>query len=243
MSNAKNLNSAIETISVHSPDTSIFTLLGSSDIVSKLVMLILFFASIWTIAIVINKLMRISSITKKISNFENSFWSGAILDQLYETVKNKVNDPMTAIFVAAICECKKQNTKNLSYELKENHKYRINSSMQIVRNREMESLEKNLGVLSAIASTSPFIALFGTIWGIVNSFQAIGISKNTSLAVVGPGIAEALIVTGIGLVVVVQAMLLHHYLLSKTININNKLDEFMSELELIISRAIDEEKL
>ncbi len=241
MSSAKNITDIVEIAT--DPNISIIALIESSDIVSKLVMLLLVFASVWTWAVMLDKFFRFSAVQKKMFAFENSFWSGIVLDQLYENVKRNINNPLVAVFVAAMNECKRQNTKDLSYNLKESHKTRISASMYIIRNREMDRLETNLAILSTIANTSPFIALFGTVWGIIHSFQAIGVSKNTSLAVVGPGIAEALIATAIGLFVAIQATIFYHYLFSKLITINNKVDEFIGELESIISRAIDEEKL
>ena len=120
---------------------------------------------------------------------------------------------------------------------------RVSGSMYLSRNRELEQLETKLGFLATVGSSAPFIGLFGTVWGIMHSFQSIASSKNTTLAVVAPGIAEALLATAIGLFVAIPATIFYNYLCSEIDSINNKLDDFIGELHSLISRAIDEEKM
>ncbi len=236
-----NINDVVE-ITAQS-GSSIFSLISSADIVSKSVMLILVIASIWAWAIILDKIIHLINIRKKIAVFEATFWSGAVLDQLYETIKRSINNPLASVFVAAMNECKRHNSKNLNDVLKASHKERIMQSMYLIRNREIERLEQNLAFLATAASSTPFIGLFGTVWGIMHSFQSIAASKNTSLAVVAPGIAEALLATAIGLFVAIPAVIFYNYLSAQIMKISNKIDDFINELSSILSRAIDEEKM
>lgn len=241
MSTSKNINEIIEVVS--QTDSSLFSLIASSDIISKSVMLMLAIASIWSWAIIIDKIFRLRKTEKSIIAFEVIFWSGGVLDQLYETVKRSITNPLASVFVAAMNEGKRQHTKGLTDSLKLSHKDRIMQAMNLVRNREIERLEQNLGFLAAVASSTPFIGLFGTVWGIMHSFQSIAASKNTSLAVVAPGIAEALLATAIGLFAAIPALIFYNYLTARATTIDNKIDDFINELNSIISRAIDEEKM
>lgn len=226
---------------------SIMSMIISSDFIGKSVFIILLLASIWSWAIIINKLKLFSATKQKMKAFENVFWSGQILDDLYERVKRAVDNPLSAVFVSAIAECKKSNSKATDPQkndvLKIGHKERVSGSMYLARNRELEQLEHKLGFLATVGSSAPFIGLFGTVWGIMHSFQSIAASKNTTLAVVAPGIAEALLATAIGLFVAIPATIFYNYLSSEIDSINNKLDDFIGELNALISRAIDEEKM
>ncbi|GAB4163236.1 MAG: protein TolQ [Rickettsiaceae bacterium] len=226
-------------------DMSILSLVMSSDFIGKSVILILALASIWSWAIVINKLQLISATKKKMKSFEHVFWSGQVLDDLYERVKKFVDNPLSAVFVSALDECKKTHgpESKKSELIKIGHKERVSGSMYLARNRELEQLETRLGFLATVGSSAPFIGLFGTVWGIMHSFQSIAVSKNTTLAVVAPGIAEALLATAIGLFVAIPATIFYNYLSSEIDSINNKIDDFIGELNTLLSRAIDEEKM
>ncbi|NRB10632.1 MAG: protein TolQ [Rickettsiaceae bacterium] len=243
MSDVENINQVVTTAS--SSDLSVVSLILSSDLVGKSVILILILASIWSWAIIIHKLILFSGLKKKITAFENLFWSGQILDELYEKIKNTIDDPLSVIFISAMNECKKSKTtkSNKSELLKVSHKDRVVQAMYLSRNREVEALEKKLGFLATVGSSAVFIGLFGTVWGIIHSFQSIAASKNTSLAVVAPGIAEALIATAIGLFVAIPAVVFYNYLISEVDNINNKIEDFIGELSALLSRAIDEGKI
>lgn len=222
---------------------SIFSLISSSDIIGKSVMLMLLIASIWSWAIILDKIFKLAQVQRRMKNFENMFWSGGVLEQLYESIKRSVNNPLALIFVSAMDECKSLNTKGLSDALKNNHKERITGAMYLAQNREVEKLEKNLSFLATVGSSAPFVGLFGTVWGIMHSFQSIATSKNTSLAVVAPGIAEALLATAIGLFAAIPAVIFYNYLISRITLINNKIEDFSSELNSILSKAIDQEKM
>jgi len=226
-------------------DLSIISLVMSADLIGKSVVLILLFASIWSWAIIINKLKLFSATKQKMKNFENLFWSGQVLDDLYERVKRSIDNPLSAVFVSAMTECKKSSNKDPQKHdsIRLGHKERVSGSMYLSRNRELEQLETKLGFLATVGSSAPFIGLFGTVWGIMHSFQSIATSKNTTLAVVAPGIAEALLATAIGLFVAIPATIFYNYLCSEIDSINNKIDDFVGELNSLLSRAIDEEKM
>jgi biopolymer transport protein TolQ len=246
MEATENLDQVITTTSTNgSLDMSIMSLITSADLVGKIVILILFLASLWSWAIVAQKYLLLLSIKKKMKNFEDIFWSGQVIDDLYEKVKKMIDNPLSAIFVNAINECKKSKLpeakKTDAFKLSQ--KERVSGSMYLVKNRELESLDTNLSFLATVGSSAPFIGLFGTVWGIMHSFQSIAASKNTSLAVVAPGIAEALLATAIGLFVAIPATIFYNYLSSQIDSIDNKTEDFIGELNCLISRAIDEEKM
>lgn len=238
------INNISDSLEVVTQDhLSIFSLISSSDIIGKSVMLMLLIASIWSWAIILDKIFKLAQVQRRMKNFENVFWSGGVLEQLYESIKRSVNNPLALIFVSAMDECKSLSTKGLSDALKNNHKERITGAMYLAQNREVEKLEKNLSFLATVGSSAPFVGLFGTVWGIMHSFQSIATSKNTSLAVVAPGIAEALLATAIGLFAAIPAVIFYNYLISRITLINNKIEDLSSELNSILSKAIDQEKM
>ncbi|KJV61876.1 protein TolQ [Rickettsia amblyommatis] len=241
MSANTNISDGLEVVT--QDHLSIFSLISSSDIIGKSVMLMLLIASIWSWAIILDKIFKLVQVQKSMRAFENVFWSGGVLEQLYESIKRSVNNPLALIFVSAMDECKSLSTKGLSEGLKNNHKERITGAMYLAQNREVEKLEKNLSFLATVGSSAPFVGLFGTVWGIMHSFQSIATSNNTSLAVVAPGIAEALLATAIGLFAAIPAVIFYNYLISRITLINNKIEDFISELNSILSKAIDQEKM
>lgn len=230
---------------VHSTDFSIINLIFSADLVSKLVIIVLILASIGSWGIIVNKLKIFSRIRSKMSDFENLFWSGQVLDDLYEQVKQSIDNPLSCVFVNALNECKKHKSISLvtSDALKIGYKKRVIQAMYLAKNREIERLENNINFLATVGSAAPFIGLFGTVWGIMHSFQSIAASKNTTLAVVAPGIAEALLATAIGLFAAIPAVIFYNFLASSVDNIHNKVEDFIGELTALLTRAIDEEKM
>ena len=216
---------------------SIWDLFISADPVVKLVMIGLLIASCWSWTIIFNKAMRIKTLFSSATQFEDSFWSGGSLDGLYERIGTRPRDPMSAVFAAAMREWKRMGTNaRSSITLQE----RIERAMQVTVSREMDKLEKHMGFLASLASSATFVGLFGTVWGIMNSFIAISASQNTSLAVVAPGIAEALIATAIGLVAAIPAMVAYQKLALELNRYANRLDSFASEFGTIISRQLEE---
>ena len=228
-----------------SQDLSIFGLISSADIVGQLIFLLLLFLSIFSWAIIASKIHKFNSTTKKILDFEKNFWSGESLDKLYSRVKKNIDNPLSAIFVSAMSEIytesKSINSKKDSY-IKIGLKDRVIQSMNLVKNKETEILESYLSFLAAVGSNATFIGLFGTVWGIMHSFQSIALSKNTSLAVVAPGIAEALLATAFGLLTAIPALSFYNYLVSRINFVSNRMDDYITELFNILSRSIDEER-
>ena len=233
-----------EQINVVAQQHSIWHLIANADPVGKSIILLLVIASIVSWAIIIDKYYKYKNLRSKMHSFENLFWSGQVLDMLYEKVRSAIDNPMAAVFVAAMSECKRHDAiKNKDANLKVGLKDRISQAMYLVRNREMDGLEKHLGFLATVGSSATFVGILGTVLGIMHSFQAIAASNNTSISVVAPGIAESLLTTAIGLVAAIPAMIFYNFLSTQSNHIANRLEDFSSELHTLLSRAIDEEKL
>jgi biopolymer transport protein TolQ len=224
-----------------STDLSIWGLFMQADLLVKLVMLILVLASFWCWAIIFEKVMRIRRLRGQAVAFEESFWSGGSLDDLYDRLGSRPEDPMTAIFIAAMREWRRAAARGLKGEhARESLAERIDRVMHITLTREMEHLERYMTFLASVGSTAPFVGLFGTVWGIMNSFQSIAISKNTSLAVVAPGIAEALFATALGLIAAIPAVIAYNKLSNDLGRYAARLESFAGEFGAILSRRFDE---
>jgi len=179
---------------------------------------------------------------EKARKFEEAFWSGGSLEELFDRIANRPTDPMASIFVAAMREWRRSAAKGLltSESLKESLQDRIERVMNITLGREMDQLERYMGFLASVGSAAPFVGLFGTVWGIMNSFAAIAGSQNTSLAVVAPGIAEALFATALGLVAAIPAVLAYNKLSGDIGRYGNRLEAFSGEFGAILSRQLEE---
>lgn len=218
-------------------DLSIWGLFLSADLVVKAVIIGLFAASVWSWTIIFSKAIRIKNLFSTANKFEDSFWSGGSLEVLFERIGGRPRDPMSAIFAAAMKEWKRAGASaRSSVTLQE----RIDRAMQVTLNREMDKLERHMGFLASVGSTATFVGLFGTVWGIMNSFQSIAASQNTSLAVVAPGIAEALFATAIGLVAAIPAVMAYQKLSLELNRYASRLDAFSNEFGAIISRQLEE---
>ena len=217
---------------------SILSLFWQSHIVVKLVMIGLIVASVWCWAIIFDKIMLYARMRRQLDKFENVFWSGQSLDKLYEQVSARDANGMAAIFVSAMKEWKR------TYEsgAKSLHGLgaRIDRVMDVTVAREVDRLERRLLVLATVGSAGPFIGLFGTVWGIMSSFQAIAASKNTSLAIVAPGIAEALLATALGLLAAIPAVMFYNKFASQVTRMTVRMEGFADEFAAILSRQIDE---
>ena len=224
-----------------STDLSIWGLFMQADLLVKLVMLILVLASFWCWAIIFEKVMRMRRLRGQAVAFEESFWSGGSLDDLYDRLGSRPEDPMTAIFIAAMREWRRAAARGLKGEhARESLAERIDRVMHITLTREMEHLERYMTFLASVGSTAPFVGLFGTVWGIMNSFQSIAMSKNTSLAVVAPGIAEALFATALGLIAAIPAVIAYNKLSNDLGRYAARLESFAGEFGAILSRRFDE---
>ncbi len=223
-----------------SADFSIFSLFLQADIVVKIVILILLFSSIWSWTIIFSKYTNLKSILMETEDFEEKFYSSETLSKLSKRIGGQPTHPMEAVFFAAMVYFDRIKTgfSNKNFDFKKSFCENVKKEMEIVTNKELTGLENGLNFLASVGSTAPFIGLFGTVWGIMNSFTAIGISQNTSLAVVAPGIAEALFATALGLVAAIPAVLFFNKFNNMLEILNNKLEVFSDEILVIISKEI-----
>ena len=230
----------MENIALAEPTASlsIWALFLQASWVVKLVMLGLLAASVWTWAIIIDKLIAYARMRVSLNRFEQVFWSGQSLEELYRTLSDRKTTGMGAIFVAAMREWKKSFEKGAKSPLA--LQTRIDKAMDLALTREMERLEGRLGFLATVGSAAPFIGLFGTVVGIMTSFQAIAASKNTNLSVVAPGIAQALLATAIGLLAAIPAVIAYNKLSSDSGKLGVRMEGFADEFSAILSRQIDE---
>ena len=223
---------------IASADLSIWGLFLSAHWVVKSVMLGLLACSIWVWAIAIDKTLLYMRTRRAMDRFEQSFWSGQSLEELYRSLSSRPTHSMAALFVAAMREWKRSfEGQSRSFA---GLQMRIEKVMDVTIAREIERLERRLLVLATVGSAGPFIGLFGTVWGIMSSFQSIAASKNTSLAVVAPGIAEALFATAIGLVAAIPATIFYNKFVADVNKQAGRLEGFADEFAAILSRQIDE---
>ncbi len=217
---------------------SLITLFLHAHIVVKCVMLGLGLASIWSWAIIVDKVLLFGRVRRQIDRFEKVFWSGQSLEDLYRSLSSRPASAMAALFVAAMREWKRSFEAGARSPI--GLQMRIDRVLDVTIARESERLESRLLFLATVGSAGPFIGLFGTVWGIMTSFQAIAASKNTSLAVVAPGIAEALMATALGLIAAIPAVIAYNKLASSAGKITGRLEGFADEFSAILSRQIDE---
>jgi biopolymer transport protein TolQ len=221
-----------------SSDLSLFSLFWQAHWVVKTVMIGLLICSVWVWGIAIDKVLLFSRTKRATDRFEQAFWSGQSLEELYRSVASKPTHSMAALFVAAMREWKRSfESPNRAFT---GLQMRIEKVMDVTIAREIERMERRLLVLATVGSAGPFVGLFGTVWGIMNSFQSIAASKNTSLAVVAPGIAEALFATAIGLVAAIPATIFYNKFSSEVNKQAQRLEGFADEFAAILSRQIDE---
>ena len=188
-----------------STDFSIIQLFLRADFIVKSVIIILIAASIYSWALIFEKYRLFKRIEKSTSSFEDKFWKSRSAESFYNSFTNKEKDPLASIFQSAMNELIKTKSKSSSVQTN-----RVSRVLEISADNEIKSIEKDFIFLATVGSTAPFIGLFGTVWGIMNSFQSIAISRNTSLAIVAPGIAEALFATALGLLAAVPAVIAYN---------------------------------
>ena len=219
---------------------SVWMLFWKADLIVKFVMLILLIASVWCWAIIIEKSLRLRRLNSHAAEFEDSFWSGGSLDALYDRIGAQPMDPMAAVFSSAMKEWRRSaETGVANADRGSSLTERIDRVMDVTLSRELDQVERQMTILASTGSTAPFIGLFGTVWGIMNRFQSIAISKNTSLAVVAPGIAEALFATALGLLAAVPAVIAYNKISKDVDRYAARLEDFSSEFSAIISRQLD----
>jgi biopolymer transport protein TolQ len=230
----------MEQIALAAPagDYSLWALFLQAGWVVKLVMVGLLAASIWTWAIIVDKALALGRLRRGLDRFEEVFWSGQSLEDLYRSLADKKTSGMGSVFLAAMREWKKSFERGAKSPI--SLQSRIDRAMDLSISREMEGVESRLGFLASVGSAAPFIGLFGTVVGIMTSFQAIAGSKSTNLAVVAPGIAEALLATAIGLLAAIPATIAYNKLTADASKIAARLEGFADEFSAILSRQIDE---
>lgn len=235
------IESAVGQTLGHSQMTLTSLLLGA-DWVVKTVLLLLVVASVWCWAIIFDKILRFRQLQKRANEFEDEFWSGGSLEELYDRIGKRPEDPMTAVFAAAMREWRRSSAKGLVYSDtgQSSLRDRLERVMQVTVAREIERLERYMMFLASVGSTAPFIGLFGTVWGVMNSFMAIAATKQTNLAVVAPGIAEALFATALGLVAAIPAVVAYNKLSNDLGRYAGRMETFAGEFIAILSRQIEE---
>ena len=218
---------------------SLFSLFWQAHPIVKLVMIGLIAASVWCWAIIVEKILLFSRRKRHMDRFEEVFWSGKQpVEELFHILSQRQTTAMASLFVAAMREWKRsQETASRSFA---NLQSRIEKVLDVALSREVAQLESRLLFLATLGSAAPFVGLFGTVWGIMTSFQAIAASKNTSLAVVAPGIAEALFATALGLLAAIPATIAYNKFASEVSRQSQRLEGFADEFSAILSRQIDE---
>ena len=216
-----------QAVGLTSTDFSILKLFLRADIIVKSVILILIAASIFSWAIIIEKHKLFKKINKSSEEFEDKFWKSKSAETFFNGMPANLDDPMAKVFRGTMQSVMKVRSKgNLSE--------RLNSTLQSNIEKQMNIIEKNFTFLASVGSTSPFIGLFGTVWGIMNSFQSIAISRNTSLAIVAPGIAEALFATALGLLAAIPAVVAYNKFSNDSRKYFQKLENFSRRFSSII---------
>ena len=221
-------------------DLSLWGLFLQADWVVKLVMIGLLLASVWVWAIVFEKTATLRRVNRAATQFEDRFWSGGSLDELYEAEGARPTHPIAAVFGAAMGEWKR-SSQTAGIDLSRGGvRERIDRAVIVTVTREMDRMERWMVFLASVGSVAPFVGLFGTVWGIMRSFSAIASSRNTNLSVVAPGIAEALFATAIGLVAAIPAVLAYNKLSTDLSRFASRLEGFGTEFGAILSRQSEE---
>ena len=229
-------NEALIDTSQINDEFTLMSLFFRADLVVKLVILILFAASIFSWTIIIHKIRLFRSLKKISKQFEEEFWSGRSIKEIASTTHHFSESPIKYVFLEAVDEIEKSNKdgkKNIESIID-----RINRKMEAAIDYQNEKLSLYFSYLATIGATTPFIGLFGTVWGIMNSFQSIAISRNTSLAVVAPGIAEALFATALGLLAAIPAVIAYNIFTSQVNDENARMYRFKEHFNVIFSRGL-----
>ena len=212
-----------------STDFSLVQLFIRADFIVKAVIIILIAASVYSWALIFDKYKLFKKIEKSTSNFEDKFWKSKSAESFYNSLSNKEKDPVANIFQTAMTELIRTKSKSSSIQ-----SIRVSRIIEIAADKEIKLIEKHFTFLATVGSTAPFIGLFGTVWGIMNSFQSIAISRNTSLAIVAPGIAEALFATALGLLAAIPAVVAYNKFNSDSKKYSGRIENFSKRFLSII---------
>jgi len=226
-------------------DLSLWSLFLQADWVVKSVMIMLLLASVWVWAVIFEKTMTMRRLNKAANGFEDRFWSGGSLDELYDREGDRPAHPIAAVFGAAMREWRRGAARPVGADVTQpaslaGVQSRAERAMVVTIGREMERLERWMVFLATVGSAAPFVGLFGTVWGIMNSFSAIAGMQSTNLAVVAPGIAEALFATAIGLVAAIPATIAYNKISNDLSRYAARLEAFSSEFAAILSRQAED---
>jgi biopolymer transport protein TolQ len=221
-------------------DLSLWGLFMQADWVVKLVMLGLLLASVWVWAVVFEKVTTLRKANRAADTFEDRFWSGGSLESLHQQEGERPTHPIAAVFGAGMREWERSSTRSTDASVLLGTQQRAERAMNVAIQREMDRMERWMVFLASVGSVGPFVGLFGTVWGIMNSFSAIAGMQNTNLAVVAPGIAEALFATAIGLVAAIPAVLAYNKITTDLARFAGRLEGFATEFAAILSRQAEE---
>ena len=210
-------------------DFSLIQLFLRADFIVKSVIIILIAASVYSWALIFEKYKLFKKIEKSTTSFEEKFWKSRSAENFYNNLTNKEKDPVANIFQSAMVELIKTKSKSSSVQ-----SARVSRIIEISADKEIKLIEKHFTFLATVGSTAPFIGLFGTVWGIMNSFQSIAISRNTSLAIVAPGIAEALFATALGLLAAIPAVVAYNKFNSDSKKYSGRIENFSKRFISII---------
>ena len=225
---------------------SMWDLVWASDTVTKVVMIGLIAASVWSWTIIFEKFATLRQVKRNTKKFEEAFWSGGSLDRLYDAIGNHPRDPMSAMFMAAMKEWRRSNIMKSKTDRGlrgASLQQRVEKAMMVAMDKELDDMDNRLGFLASTGSVAPLVGLFGTVWGIINSFNAIAATQSNSLSAMAPGIAEALFTTAFGLIAAIPAVVTYNMITSDVDRYAKRLENFSAEFSTILSREIDDTTL
>jgi len=221
-------------------DLSMMSLFAQASLTVKVVIILLLGCSFWSWTIIFAKMSFLRKIKNSADRFEEAFWNCGSIETFFDNITNKGDDPFVSVFISGMKEWRrtKMRVKTAIGSISLN--VRITRIMHVAVGREIDYLERHLGFLATVGSTAPFVGLFGTVWGIMNSFESIGFDQNTSLTSVAPGIAEALFATALGLAVTIPAVVAYNKISSEINRYQIRLEAFVDEFAAIIARQIED---
>ncbi|MDR1982608.1 MAG: protein TolQ [Holosporaceae bacterium] len=241
MNGAEEIITAAHNVSGH--NMSLMNLFIQASFTVKFVILLLLGCSFWSWTVIFAKFSILRKLKAKADKFEEAFWNCGSLEIFFDGINNKGDDPFVSVFISGMQEWRRTKAKVKTIIGNISMNERIGRMMRVTIGREVEYLERYLGFLATVGSTAPFVGLFGTVWGIMNSFEAIGFDQNTSLTAVAPGIAEALFATALGLVVTIPAVVAYNKISSEINRYQNRLEAFVDEFSSIISRQVEDSEV
>ena len=228
----------METQAMHQ-SLSMYGMFMDSDIFMKALILSLLFASIWCWTIIFDKIRSFKKIRNAMKDFETKFWSGGSLENLYTTYAKTTTNPLASIFVAAIQEWRRSTKEGTNKKATIKLSERVDKVMQIAIDKQVDKMETRMTFLASTGSVAPLLGLFGTVWGIMDAFNAIGATQSTNIAAVAPGVAEALFTTAVGLIAAIPAMIAYNKLTSDIDKLTQRMERFSDELGTILSRQAE----